>query len=636
MIGTNLLAWSVQIGVLVAVATVSVRALRLSAPGVRLLYWQIALLACLTLPWLQPWKREVATGIVTVSSVAVVRPGAATAHHEIPIRELLLYLLAVGIVAKAGWLAAGFWRLRQYRRHSRPWGSRDGAALMVCDGIASPVTFGALRPVILLPAQFPDLEPAMQEAILCHELLHVRRRDWVFTVAEEVVRTLLWFHPAIWWVLGEIGLAREQEVDRQVVQQTRSRDQYVDALLAIAGARPQLDLAPAPLFLRKRHLKQRVVSILKEVSMSKTRLISSLAAALGVMVAAGWLITVTFPLSAAPEVVNDAPGVSVDLGGATLLHRTGVAYPDEARKRGVQGTVLVQVKIDTGGNVADAQVLAGPEELRKAALFSVLNWHFSKEAAGSTRQVSVQFEAGVVQPPAISAAPPPAPAGRGGFAVRAPNGIPILGPNDAKGPPEGRVVKNIAIMGLSDQARAELLAKIPIHEGDVLRDGQIADVARAAREFDSHLNLLVSPNGSDGVVLTIRTADFGLPAGVGLAVSGTPAASVAPQALNTSPAQAVPGGIRVGGTVQATKIVSKVTPVYPGLAKASRIQGVVSLEAQIAKDGTVANLTVISGHPLLVPAALDAVRQWTYQPTLLNGEPVEVTTQIDVNFTLSQ
>ena len=64
----------------------------------------------------------------------------------------------------------------------------------------------------------PELDPAMQEAILCHELLHVRARDWLFTVAEELVRAIFWFHPAIWWLLGEISLAREQVVDREVVR----------------------------------------------------------------------------------------------------------------------------------------------------------------------------------------------------------------------------------------------------------------------------------------------------------------------------------------------------------------------------------------------------------------------------------
>ena len=88
--------------------------------------------------------------------------------------------------------------------------------------------------------------------------------------------------------------------------------------------------------------------------------------------------------------------------------------------------------------------------------------------------------------------------------------------------------------------------------------------------------------------------------------------------------------------MQQAKLVRQPRPTYPPLAKQARIQGVVRLSAVIAKDGTIQELSVISGHPLLAPAALEAVRQWVYQPTTLNGEPVEVSTQIDVNFTLSQ
>ena len=102
-----------------------------------------------------------------------------------------------------------------------------------------------------------------------------------------------------------------------------------------------------------------------------------------------------------------------------------------------------------------------------------------------------------------------------------------------------------------------------------------------------------------------------------------------------SDANVLPQRIRVGGTVQAAKLIRQPKPVYPQLAKQARISGHVILNTIIDKDGTIERLTVASGHPLLVPAAMDAVKQWVYAPTLLNGEPVEVVTQIDVNFTLS-
>lgn len=93
--------------------------------------------------------------------------------------------------------------------------------------------------------------------------------------------------------------------------------------------------------------------------------------------------------------------------------------------------------------------------------------------------------------------------------------------------------------------------------------------------------------------------------------------------------------ITVGGNVQSAKLVNQVRPIYPPLAKQARISGTVRLHAIISKDGTVQQLEMVSGHPLLVQSALDAVRQWRYQPTLLNGEPVEVETFIEVVFTLS-
>jgi protein TonB len=91
---------------------------------------------------------------------------------------------------------------------------------------------------------------------------------------------------------------------------------------------------------------------------------------------------------------------------------------------------------------------------------------------------------------------------------------------------------------------------------------------------------------------------------------------------------------RIGGQVQEAKIIAQSRPVYPPLARQARIQGKVVLHAIIDKDGRVSELQVISGHPLLVQSALAAVQNWRYQPTILNGEPVEVDTTIDVNFVL--
>jgi TonB family protein len=97
-----------------------------------------------------------------------------------------------------------------------------------------------------------------------------------------------------------------------------------------------------------------------------------------------------------------------------------------------------------------------------------------------------------------------------------------------------------------------------------------------------------------------------------------------------------PGSIRVGGDVQAANLLVNVDPVYPPLAKQARIQGVVKFNVIIGKDGRLTNMTLVSGHPLLVTAAQTAMQQWVYRPTLLNGQPVPVVTTAQVNFTLNQ
>jgi len=306
--------------------------------------------------------------------------------------------------------------------------------------------------------------------------------------------------------------------------------------------------------------------------MSKILFISSLAAAC-------WLA------AAAPPAANDAPGVTVTLNGANVLHRSGVGYPPAALRNGVQGTVSVQVKLGPTGAVSDAQVVSGPEELRKAVLESVLQWHFSHAVAGSTREIQVAFE---LPKSAGTPAPPPAAA--------------------ALMPVQPGTVRSIRVSGLSDQATAELLASLPIHEGDEWNADTAQKATQAAKAFDEHL--------------TIRQQSMSQSAGsaarLDLVISSTP------------------GMINVGGNVQSAMIVTKVPPVYPAAAKAAGIQGVVHLSAILGTDGTVQELTVLDGPAELIQAATDAVKQWVYKPTLLNGNPVQVQTTITINFTLNK
>jgi TonB family protein len=640
----NVVAYSLQIGLLVGVASLIPALLRLRLPKARLAYWHLLLAACLLLPQTRPWKRAVVTVTTPVAApraiaVAPVAPIPRTGTHWTP-GEIGLLVLAAGALGRLGWLALGLWKLRRYRRNSTPWRGPAVAfgprpEFRISGDIGSPVTFGLRSPVVLLPRNFEELPVAMQEAVLCHEALHVERHDWAFTVGEELVRAVFWFHPAIWWLLGEIQLAREQAVDREVVERTERRDEYVDALLAVAGARMQPDLAPAPLFLRKRHLKQRVIAVVKEIRMSRMRSISTLTVGLVLLAAASWFVTAAFPLAAEPQIVADGAGITVELNGAQLLHRTPVRYPAEAAAKGVEGTVAAQVRLDASGAVMDANIVSGPDELRKAVLESVLNWHFTKDSAGGTRTVTVSFQL-PAQAQAPAASHEISPQFRAEVAAQGAEAAMAAATGSGQeraasaiaGMNSSHIVK-IDVRGLSDQARSDLLAALPVHVGDACSYETVARITAAARAFDKHLRVSWQTHNGE-TTLDIATPDTP-------AISGAPGTVTLSQSgASPVPLEGAPQRIQVGGNVQASLLVYGPKPEYPDLARAAGISGVVHLHAFIGKDGAVQSLTVVPpAHPLLAPAAVEAVRQWRYKPTLLNGQPVEVETTIDVSFALA-
>ena len=127
----------------------------------------------------------------------------------------------------------------------------------------------------------------------------------------------------------------------------------------------------------------------------------------------------------------------------------------------------------------------------------------------------------------------------------------------------------------------------------------------------------------------------GVPGGVPGGSMGGVIGSVLSSTPMAVPKIATPQRVRVSSGVVQGLLVRQVKPNYPPLARQARIQGVVILQAQISKEGNIENLTLISGHPMLAPAAIEAVKQWKYRPYLLNGEPCEVDTQVQVNFSLA-
>ena len=146
-------------------------------------------------------------------------------------------------------------------------------------------------------------------------------------------------------------------------------------------------------------------------------------------------------------------------------------------------------------------------------------------------------------------------------------------------------------------------------------------------------HLVTTPDAPEPPAAFAVAGPAGLPVFAGLqkvTLEPPPAQPVKP-----TPAPS-PTPLRVSVGVQSAKLMFGPRPAYPHVALITRTQGTVRIQAIIGRDGSISNLQVLSGHPLLIDAAREAVRQWRYQPTLLNGDPVEVITEIDVNFTIAR
>ena len=365
---SNLLFWSAQVALLVLAAGFLPRLFQICQPRVLLVYWRALLAISLVLPIIQPWHRlPGAAAIVIAPDITAARfipaSSPAVSHWHFPslplIAQIFGAIILAGIAVRFAILAMGLLKLRHLRRASSPISlfPESAAALegmrarleistefRLSPDVDSPVTFGLAAPVVLLPERFPSVDAQFQAAIACHELLHVRRNDWAQHLAEEILRATLWFHPAIAWLIARIRLAREQVVDLEVIRLTQERKPYLEALLEFATGRSRIAAIPAPPFLVERQLAERVALMLKEVRMSRTRLIASLTAISCCIAFAVILVVSTFPLKAAPRPGQNPPIGSV-AGGVASGVAKGVA-------QGVSGSIAGGISGGISGGVA--------------------------------------------------------------------------------------------------------------------------------------------------------------------------------------------------------------------------------------------------------------------------------------------
>ena len=376
---SNLLFWSGQVTLVAVAAALLSRLFQLRQPRVLLAYWRALLVVSLALPFLQPWHQSPSIATIVVApnidvTHVISTLGSSNNHAYLPRLTVVAQVSGVailcGILVRLVLLALGLVKLRQLRRVSSPISSFSQSAavleaMRVCMNVRaefrlsadvdSPVTFGFAAPVILLPKQFTSMEQQFQEAIACHELLHIRRLDWAQHLGEEIVRCAFWFHPAVTWLISRVRLAREAVVDGEVVALTKARKPYLEALLQFAAGRAYLTTIPAPPFLVERQLAERVALMLKEVRMSRTRLIASLTATACCLVLAATLAVWTFPLKATPRNAQNEPqgGVTGGISGGVGGGVSGGVAANSPTADGIKGGVFGGVSYPRSADVPD-------------------------------------------------------------------------------------------------------------------------------------------------------------------------------------------------------------------------------------------------------------------------------------------
>jgi TonB family protein len=429
-VAAGLLSYAFQSGLLLAVGLILPRALRVRHPRTMLVYWRLLLLVVLLLPFLMAvWQPKAPLPTLAIDGLtveAVVATALPAAVHAFDWRIVIWVVAVVALLALLR-LVVGLAYLNRCRLEAAPLEPppmsvrtvqrrlRLSTPFLVSRRFPVPITFGWLRPAVIVPETFRELSADEQEGVACHELLHVRRRDWPMTVFEEFLRAVLWFHPAVWIFLPKIALSREQVVDEGAVRLTGKRRQYLDALWRVVCTDQRHASALVVPLLGRSHLVERVAWLNKEKPMSKSRIVMSVLVLAVSVAVAGLVGASVFPAASetamriAPPAVpdeskpeekdaeeNKLKTVSKDSECDEITHpeviqKVNPKYPEEARKAKIMGYVIVETVINEKGTVDDIKVVESPDELlSEAAVEAVRQWTF-EPALCDGRPVGVYY-----------------------------------------------------------------------------------------------------------------------------------------------------------------------------------------------------------------------------------------------------
>ena len=573
-----------------------------------------------------PWPREVVSSssgravaqflltteleerAVVIGPLESNRPRTETTHTELYCSLTLIWVLGCLLFLRVWWHRHSAMKTRLFKAEPLISGSaletlqrvkallqeRRAVTLLLSSDFPEPAVCGIKRPKLVLPKgvieAFTDHE---LEAVLLHEVAHVRRRDNLVNLLQSWLGCVFWFHPVIWLINRQLLVEREGACDEEVLLHTPNCQEYLSGLLKVFRSSLGEKLAGASLITGS-NLKRRIDHMRSHIprrsSVAWHRLMVS-----GFVLA--WLVSVMVTVPANQRVVTQprlvssqaaTPNGSEDLPPAAL----------KAAATGVGGGVVGGIKNGVAGGIAG--------ELKAES---------SKGNRPNTKQSSVPTF-GL----AMNQAPPTATQQAGSAKL-----FGTVSDASQARVPDATIVVSAKEGGIKEITTSSAAGD---YEFRALPVGRYSIEVRLPgfRLFQQSLELQPNEPRKLDVVLE-----------VGEVKETVNVVAKAPPAAPTDTRSGPPRRIRVGGNVQATKLVHQVNPIYPERAQAQGIQGIVLLEAVVSKDGSIGAMRVLNKltDPELVDAAVEAVKKWRYEPTLLNGQPIEVVTTITVNFRLS-
>jgi TonB family protein len=507
--------------------------------------------------------------------------------------------------------------------------------LMHSARVQVPTVIGWLRPVVLIPAScLTGLSTEQIEAIFCHELAHVRRHDYLVSVFQSVVETVLFYHPAVWWVSKQVRRERECCCDAVAVGIGGDVLAYARALSFLEESR-----AGFPEFVLGANggaLKMRIKRLLGRPENSAASQLASIALLALLIIGAG--ATAARRLHAQATAAQPAANSSATIADGIVQQTLNQVETDaQQRTHDALAAEIEQLQrqlsaIDAARPKFQQQITAARlkaeeanrelQALQARQLFEELQRRQNGEAVSQDSELSRQFEEAQRKAQATLHADDQL---RKQFADAQASLAKLH--NDQLGKHLDEMLKNQD--SAAQRQQLEGLLNSPEFRKH-FQDAQAAAARLNSPEYRKQLDDAIKAAGNlntanlkqqlDDLLAENKVLTQALP---GAHLYAAPPAPSAPNAVTIPP-----------GTMQGN-LIHKVNPVYPEIAKQAHVQGIVVLHALISKAGTVEDLKVVSGSPMLISSAIDAVKQWRYKPYLVDGAPTEVETTINVNYSFA-